>query len=102
MVILCDDEVMTPANLPANLAAESAGALHHGAALDSQRHPGSGQTLTATTEAIERDLIVRVLAEVNFNKLLAAKKLGIPRSTLYYKMKNLQIDVEESPKMTKN
>ena len=54
------------------------------------------------TEAIERDLIVRVLAEVNFNKLLAAKKLGIPRSTLYYKMKSLQLTVEESTKMTKN
>jgi PAS domain S-box-containing protein len=97
MVILCDGEIMTLANLPANLAAESAGGLHG----DGQR-PVAGQTLTDTTEAVERDLIVRVLAEVNFNKLLAAKKLGIPRSTLYYKMKSLQLTVEESTKMTKN
>ena len=101
MVILCDDEVMTLANLPLNLAADSAAGLPV-VALSPQQPPAVGQSLTDTTEAIERDLIVRVLAEVNFNKLLAAKKLGIPRSTLYYKMKNLQIDVEESTKMTKN
>ncbi len=98
MVILCDGEIMTLANLPANLAAESAAALHG----DVQRRPVAGQTLTDTTEAVERDLIVRVLAEVNFNKVLAAKKLGIPRSTLYYKMKSLQLTVGESTKMTKN
>ena len=101
MVILCDDEVMTLANLPLNLAADSAAGLPV-VALSPQQSAAVGQSLTDTTEAIERDLIVRVLAEVNFNKLLAAKKLGIPRSTLYYKMKNLQIDVEESTKMTKN
>ena len=101
MVILCDDEVMTLANLPLNLAADSAAGLPV-VALSPQQPPAVGQSLTDTTEAIERDLIVRVLAEVNFNKLLAAKKLGIPRSTLYYKMKNLQIDVGESTKMTKN
>jgi PAS domain S-box-containing protein len=98
MVILCDGEVVTLTNLPANLAAESAGRLHG----DGQQRPVAGQTLTDTTEAVERDLIVRVLAEVNFNKLLAAKKLGIPRSTLYYKMKSLQLTVGESTKMTKN
>ena len=101
MVILCDDEVMTLANLPLNLAADSAAGLPV-VALSPQQSAAVGQSLTDTTEAIERDLIVRVLAEVNFNKLLAAKKLGIPRSTLYYKMKNLQIDVGESTKMTKN
>ena len=101
MVILCDDEVMTLANLPLNLAADSAAGLPV-VALSPQQSAAVGQSLTDTTEAIERDLIVRVLAEVNFNKLLAAKKLGIPRSTLYYKMRSLQLTVEESTKMTKN
>ena len=101
MVILCDDEVMTLANLPLNLAADSAAGLPV-VALSPQQSAAVGQSLTDTTEAIERDLIVRVLAEVNFNKLLAAKKLGIPRSTLYYKMKSLQLTVGESTKMTKN
>ena len=101
MVILCDDEVMTPANLPSGLTNDYA-AGGTGAALQPQPRPAAGQSLTDTTEAMERDLIGRVLAEVNFNKLLAAKKLGIPRSTLYYKMKSLQLTVGESTKMTKN
>ena len=101
MVILCDGEVMTLTNLPLNLAADSAAGTS-AAALQPQHRPAAGQTLTDTTAAIERDLISRVLAEVNFNKAMAAKKLGIPRSTLYYKMKNLQLDVEESTKVSKN
>ena len=101
MVILCDDEVMTPANLPSGLTNDYA-AGGTGAALQPQPRPAAGQSLTDTTEAMERDLIGRVLAEVNFNKLLAAKKLGIPRSTLYYKMKNLQLAVKESTEVSKN
>ena len=101
MVILCDGEVMTLTNLPLNLAADSAAGTS-AAALQPQHRPAAGQTLTDTTAAIERDLISRVLAEVNFNKAVAAKKLGIPRSTLYYKMKNLQLDVEESTKVSKS
>ena len=100
-MILCDGEVLTLANLPLNLAAES-GAGVSGVALQPQSRPAAGQSLTDTTEAMERELIGRVLAEVNFNKLLAAKKLGIPRSTLYYKMKNLQLAVEELTKVSKN
>ena len=100
-MILCDGEVMTLTNLPLNLAADSAAGTS-AAALQPQLRPAAGQTLTDTTAAIERDLISRVLAEVNFNKAVAAKKLGIPRSTLYYKMKNLQLDVEESTKVSKS
>jgi PAS domain S-box-containing protein len=101
MVILCDGEVLTLANLPLNLAVESTAGVS-GTASQPQSRPAAGQSLTDTTEAMERELIGRVLAEVNFNKLLAAKKLGIPRSTLYYKMKTLQLDVEESTKVSKN
>lgn len=91
MVILCDGESLSIENLPAHLVAE----------------PGigprkTGQNLTDTTEAVERELICKVLATVNFNKALAAKKLGIPRSTLYYKLKNLQITVEEPTNVSKN
>jgi DNA-binding NtrC family response regulator len=91
MVILCDSESLSIENLPAHLVAE----------------PGigprkAGKNLTDTTEAVERELICKVLATVNFNKALAAKKLGIPRSTLYYKLKNLQITVEELTNVSKS
>ncbi|WP_333594393.1 helix-turn-helix domain-containing protein [Anaerospora hongkongensis] len=36
-------------------------------------------------------MITRVLEEQSHNKALAAQKLGIPRSTLYYKMQKLGI-----------
>ena len=40
----------------------------------------------------ERDLILKVLAEVRWNRSEAAKRLGIHRSTLYHKIKQLGID----------
>jgi len=91
MVILCDGESLSIENLPSSLAAE----------------PGigprkAGQNLIDATESVERNMICKVLAAVNFNKASAAKKLGIPRSTLYYKLKNLQINVEEPTKLSKN
>jgi len=40
----------------------------------------------------ERDLILKVLEEVRWNRSKAAKRLGIHRSTLYHKMRQLGID----------
>ena len=44
----------------------------------------------------ERDLILRVLAEVRWNRSEAAKRLGIHRSTLYHKIKQLGIDTSST------
>lgn len=43
----------------------------------------------------ERRAIVDALKAANYNKAKAAKILDIPRSTLYYKMQTLEIDLEE-------
>ena len=40
----------------------------------------------------ERDIILKVLAEVRWNRSEAAKRLGIHRSTLYHKLRQLGID----------
>jgi DNA-binding NtrC family response regulator len=40
----------------------------------------------------ERDIILKVLAEVRWNRTEAAKRLGIHRSTLYHKIRQLGID----------
>ena len=40
----------------------------------------------------ERDIILKMLAEVRWNRSEAAKRLGIHRSTLYHKIRQLGID----------
>ena len=50
---------------------------------------------TALKDALrspERDIILRVLQEVRWNRSEAAKRLGIHRSTLYHKLRQLGID----------
>ncbi|MBI4343467.1 MAG: sigma-54-dependent Fis family transcriptional regulator [Candidatus Omnitrophica bacterium] len=42
----------------------------------------------------ERDLILKVLEEVRWNRSEAAKRLGIHRSTLYHKIRQLGIDTK--------
>jgi PAS domain S-box-containing protein len=49
------------------------------------------QPLQNATADLERDLIVKVLTEAAGNRAVAAQKLGVPRSTLYYKMAKLGI-----------
>lgn len=48
--------------------------------------------LKMSVDQREREMITRALRDCAHNKSSAAKLLGIPRSTLYYKMKNLGIE----------
>jgi len=54
----------------------------------------NGKSLKQVLEQPERDLILSVLAECNWNRNKAARKLGINRTTLYNKIKkyNLSFD----------
>ena len=59
---------------------------------------GSGESVLSSKKKIgslqemERSAIIRVLREVGGNKSLAARRLGLSRSTLYEKLKRYQID----------
>ncbi|MGI9516311.1 MAG: helix-turn-helix domain-containing protein [Pirellulaceae bacterium] len=53
------------------------------------------QTLKEALEAPERQIILQVLRENNWNRNLTADQLGINRTTLYKKMKKLGL---ENPK----
>ena len=94
MVILCDGDTLNPENLPVSLTGENVG--------KAKCLTLSEGGLNATTEDMERNLILRVLEESHNNKAITAKKLGIPRSTLYYKMNCLGIGVNGLTQMSKN
>lgn len=49
-------------------------------------------SLKKSVDQREREMIVKALRDCAHNKSSAAKLLGIPRSTLYYKMRNLGIE----------
>ena len=51
-----------------------------------------GDGLKDALKLPERDIILKVLAEVRWNRSEAAKRLGIHRSTLYHKIRQLGID----------
>lgn len=52
---------------------------------------GAPANLPAMREQNERGIILNALREAEGNRSQAARLLGIPRSTLYYKMKVLKI-----------
>ena len=94
MVILCDDDTLSLSSLPAELQRDLSEERKEFSAISSG--------LPAMTDEMERKLIRRTLAEAHYNKAIAAKKLGIPRSTLYYKMKHLGIEDGELTHASKN
>nr|WP_238457665.1 sigma 54-interacting transcriptional regulator [Desulforamulus ferrireducens] len=80
MVILTEGDTITEKSIPDTLKVSSR---------QDQLSPAVG--LASVTEQTERELIIRTLKQVNGNRSEAARMLGIPRSTLYYKMHQLGI-----------
>jgi len=76
--ILCQEDIIKPAHLPGSL---------------SQNKPSvpNGNPLNAARHSSESQLILDVLKSNNFNRLAAAKELGIHKSTLFRKIKKLGI-----------
>jgi DNA-binding NtrC family response regulator len=65
---------------------------------DAQEFSGRAADLHATDlEDIERATIARVFSQVNGDKALAGKMLGISRATLYRKLKRYHIGAREEP-----
>ena len=87
LVVLADNSLLTLENLPDTFKQPGLGA----AGLE---HRLEELTLSRATVSIEKEMIIAALAEAQFNKAVAAKKLGIPRSTLYYKMHKLGIECQ--------
>lgn len=58
---------------------------------DLQRQPKQGDLLEKATEAFERNFILRTLEKERWNRRATSKTLGIPLSTLKYKLKKLKL-----------
>jgi len=93
LVLLADGDVLGIANLPAALRPSGRASTLPVAA---------GANLELATDTMARDLIEAALQAVGFNKAKAAQKLGIPRSTLYYKMNHLGINGRKLTQVSEN
>ena len=51
--------------------------------------------LSSVTDRAERDIIVQALEKCGGDRSRTAKILGIPRSTLYYKLKKFDINIKK-------
>lgn len=81
LLLTSDDEVVRREELPAELLAT----------LDGAKAPALDADLTSL-EATERLTILQAIQRVHGNLALAARVLGISRSTLYRKVERYQLD----------
>ena len=65
---------------------------------DSSAKPTNGGSLKKVLEQPERELILSVLNDCDWNRNKAASKLGVNRTTLYNKMKKYNISFERQRK----
>ncbi len=86
MVVLTEGDCLTMETLPPELKRNKA---------NFQNLLTSARSLSETKSILERELIVDTLTECGGNKSRAAMRLGVPRSSLYYRIKKLGIREEE-------
>ena len=75
-MLFAREEVIKPADLPFNAG-------------------GAEESKPQTLRDVEREHIRAVLARTAGNKLKAARILGIPRPTLYHRMRKLGLDTTD-------
>ncbi len=93
-VALGDQRILEVNDLPPSIA----NAEIQAEPLESREFSGRPTDLRATDlEDIERATIERVFSQVNGDKALAGKMLGISRATLYRKLKRYNIGAREEP-----
>ena len=83
--ILCPDEMIMPAHLPEHLRPSRQDIC----AVDAG-------TMQAARRSVEAQTIIDALERNNYNRQAAARDLGIHKSTLFRKIKALEIDLPET------
>ncbi len=82
MVVLAESGVITERDLPKYLQ-------EHALGFSAVRE--SPPDLTVAAKETEKEIILKALKEAGGNRTVTARLLGVPRSTLYYKMNRLGI-----------
>ena len=80
-VILAEKDVLEPKHLPAGLAGEMGEV-----SLDEDASQEKRRGISSQLDAIESEVIRKALEEENWNQTRTAKKLGLKRTSLQYKM----------------
>lgn len=81
MVILAEEDLIMEDHLPETIRFQKY----------TQAISDPDSTLTDITDRAEREIILQALEGCSGDKSKAARKLGVPRSTLYYKMKKFKM-----------
>jgi len=79
-IILAENDALLPKHLPVGLTGEMAEI-----SIEEEGHNQSG--ISSQINAIESEVIRKALLEENWNQSKTAKKLGLKRTSLQYKMK---------------
>jgi DNA-binding NtrC family response regulator len=100
--LLCRGDVILPEHLPPKVAGHCYGAEPRSAGgvqgTDQRLVPGSGGADAGRLSQVERATILATLEECHGNRTHAAKRLGISRRALIYKLRAIEASVaEESP-----
>jgi two-component system, NtrC family, response regulator AtoC len=82
LVAVCDKDWITDEDLPYEL---------HVAQLDTRNRTATGNLLERALATFERNFIVRALEKASWNVTATSRALGIPLSTLKFKMDKLEI-----------
>ena len=78
--VLCSTERIKVSSLPENIR---------------PTQTSSQQSMYSTIQTVERQTIFETLKKHNFNRLAAAKELGIHKSTLFRKIKKLRLELPQ-------
>jgi DNA-binding NtrC family response regulator len=88
-MLVCDEEEIQVAHLPPTVLQQEHGAVAQ--PVEAAVKPAS-QNLVEAVEAFERAMILDALEKSDWNKTAAARRLGVTRRILSYKITNLGVD----------
>jgi transcriptional regulator of acetoin/glycerol metabolism len=87
-IILTKNGILSAVNFPANLLEQMGPDIH----MQPNALINEDKTLKNSNRDAEKSIILRELQECRYNRSIAAERLGISRSTLYRKMKELGLN----------